>query len=604
MRLFVAVVLGAAAYYGATRIGYAIAFVHGSVSAVWPPTGVALAMVWIGGPRMLPAVFLGELTGDLTNGSPLVVSLAFAAGSTCEALTGYGLLKLTRFRAQLDRVRDVFALLLVAAFLSTMTSATIGTATLLIHGDIGTSGLWSTWHVWWLGDLTGDIVVAPLLLLAAVTRPQLLRGWRLVETVAFAVTLGALAVVAHSLTLGIAYLVLPVLIWAALRLGQRGAVLANAVLAGAGVIGAAGAASELARVSVLERILFTQNFVTVGAITTLVLAALMSERDRAASSLQCTQGRASALAAERTALGQIATAIARGQSFEQVLVLVARHATTLLGGASAELTETVGGTSRTVATWVDHGAIPGPSRASASIAPEQREWGTLDVIGLSAAPLTGDREQLLHRLADLAGLAISGARARRRLEIEAMTDALTGLHNQRAFRRRLSDEISRAERYGRPLSLVLIDLDAFKAINDVDGHLTGDMVLAEVARRILAAVRIEGLVARLGGDEMAILLPECDAAGAYSVAERVREAVSAAPIGTRDRVTISTGIAERRPDGREEDMISHADAALYCAKRMGGDQGAVFSPQIAADRALSPETLSSAPLPAGEARSA
>jgi diguanylate cyclase (GGDEF)-like protein len=285
-------------------------------------------------------------------------------------------------------------------------------------------------------------------------------------------------------------------------------------------------------------------------------------------------------------------------------VLVARHAATLLGGAAAELSETVGGTSHTVATWVDHGATPGPRRTSASIAPEQREWGTLDVIGLPPTPLSGDREQLLHRLADLAGLAISGARARRRLEIEAMTDALTGLHNQRAFRRRLSDEISRAGRYERPLSLVLIDLDAFKAINDVDGHLTGDLVLAEVARRILAAVRVEGLVARLGGDEMAILLPECDAASAYSVAERVREAVSAAPIGTRDRVTISTGIAERGPDGREEDMISQADAALYSAKRMGGDQGAVFSPRIAADSALSPETLSSAPLPAGEARSA
>ena len=153
----------------------------------------------------------------------------------------------------------MFALLLVAAFLSTMTSATIGTAMLLIHGDIGTAGLWPTWHVWWLGDLTGDIVVAPLLLLTAVSRAQLLRGWRLVETGAFVVTLGALAVVAHSLTLGIAYLVLPVLIWAALRFGQRGAVLANAVLAGAGIIGAAGPASELARVSVLERILFTRT---------------------------------------------------------------------------------------------------------------------------------------------------------------------------------------------------------------------------------------------------------------------------------------------------------------------------------------------------------
>jgi diguanylate cyclase (GGDEF)-like protein len=355
-------------------------------------------------------------------------------------------------------------------------------------------------------------------------------------------------------------------------------------------------------VSVLDRILFTQNFVSVGAVTTLVLAAMISERERVASHLQRFQAAASALAAERTALGRIATAIAREREPEHVLALVARHAAGLLGGTSGAIEQIDGPTSTTVATWTDHGVDPGPERISTTVVSGQHEWGTLVVSGMPTGEPPIGREELIDRLADLAGLAISTAQARARLMTEATTDSLTGLFNQRAFKRRLADEIARSERYQHPLALILIDLDAFKAINDAEGHLTGDLVLKEVARRVKAAVRLDALVARLGGDELAVLVPECDAEGGYLAAERVRHAVSSMPIGTRSQVTISAGIAALAPGGSYEDIIKATDAALYAAKRLGGNGSVQFTADLELGGALSPENLSKAP--ADAARSA
>ena len=190
------------------------------------------------------------------------------------------------------------------------------------------------------------------------------------------------------------------------------------------------------------------------------------------------------------------------------------------------------------------------------------------------------------------------ADARRCLIVEATTDALTGLHNQRAFHRRLSDEVQRSRRYGHPLALVLMDLDGFKSINDRLGHPTGDLALTEVGRRIRTAIRVDAMVARLGGDELAMLLPECGGDEAYLVAERVREAVCASPVVGSERLTISAGIATHGDDqdndsNRDDDeraMIAAADAALYAAKRMSGNTCVRHTPGLAAVTSPSPGT--------------
>ena len=160
-------------------------------------------------------------------------------------------------------------------------------------------------------------------------------------------------------------------------------------------------------------------------------------------------------------------------------------------------------------------------------------------------------------------------------EIYKMTivDALTGAHNKRYFLEFLEREIARCARYRRPLSLLMFDIDHFKAINDKHGHLTGDYVLREMSRRLLGRVRREELLARYGGEEFAAVLPETDITGARTFGEQIRRLVAEQPFeyeGDTFPVTVSVGLAT--VEGEDVDVtqfIKIADDNLYKAKREG-----------------------------------
>ena len=158
----------------------------------------------------------------------------------------------------------------------------------------------------------------------------------------------------------------------------------------------------------------------------------------------------------------------------------------------------------------------------------------------------------------------------RRLRKLSDTDELTGLANRRRLMQRLREEMSSASRHARPLSLLLLDLDHFKRINDTWGHLKGDQVLKQLAELCCNALRGEDLVARLGGEELAILLPCTPIAAALRLAERLREAIAGHDFGiTQGRVTASLGVAEYRDNDSIDAFIERADRGLYAAKRAG-----------------------------------
>jgi diguanylate cyclase (GGDEF)-like protein len=218
-----------------------------------------------------------------------------------------------------------------------------------------------------------------------------------------------------------------------------------------------------------------------------------------------------------------------------------------------------------------------------------------EVIGLidvgesrSVRRWTEDDKRVLQAIADQAAIAIVNARAYARLAEQAVTDGLTGLFNHRHFIEHLRQEVATARRYGQELSLVMIDVDDFKAFNDRFGHPQGDRVLAELAEIFRHGTRTDvDVLARYGGDEFMVILPQARANGpeptaARNVAERIASAIREHRFesvkDTRDvAMTVSIGVAGIGLGGYTyEELMSSADKALYLAKHQGKDRVCIF----------------------------
>jgi integral membrane sensor domain MASE1/anti-sigma regulatory factor (Ser/Thr protein kinase) len=280
--LYIAKIAGvAAAYYGSAKLGLSLAFETGSVTAIWPPTGIALAALILWGYRVWPGVALGALLANAWTGVPLYAVLGITVGNTLEALAGaYLLRRFADFRPSLDRVRDVIALVALAGTLSTTISATFGVTSLLLADEITGGEFGSVWRTWWLGDLGGDLIVAPALLIAASHWPFNRAPGRPLEAVVLAAVLVGVSLLVSSTSTTVIYLIFPPLIWAALRFWQPGAAATSLIVAGVAVPFAESDTGPFAGHPPDERLLLAQTFVAVAGITALVLAAVITERRR------------------------------------------------------------------------------------------------------------------------------------------------------------------------------------------------------------------------------------------------------------------------------------------------------------------------------------
>ncbi len=205
----------------------------------------------------------------------------------------------------------------------------------------------------------------------------------------------------------------------------------------------------------------------------------------------------------------------------------------------------------------------------------------VEIFAGNAQSLKGFHD-LLVTLANLLGLRIDNFRLYEAVRVQSIVDELTGVYNRRHFVAKLTDEVHRARRYGRDLSLVMIDLDHFKAVNDTCGHTQGDRVLAEMGRVLREQTRDTDVLCRYGGDEFALLLPETSRESAAAKAEQLRAAVRAFPFTNLEdpakpfTLTLSLGVTSLRPEYKQdEDLLHWADEALYSAKREGRDRVSV-----------------------------
>jgi diguanylate cyclase (GGDEF)-like protein len=193
----------------------------------------------------------------------------------------------------------------------------------------------------------------------------------------------------------------------------------------------------------------------------------------------------------------------------------------------------------------------------------------------------------LQPLTNAAAIALENARLFGEVQRLAITDGLTGTYNRRHFFELAKRELSRARRYGHPVSAIMLDIDHFKQVNDTYGHAIGDQVLTALANRCSSNIRNVDILGRYGGEEFAIILPATGLSGAYSMAERLRLCVTDVPVPTEQgdlTVTISLGVASnaQAQDQGEEDvaiLLNRADAAMYVAKQAGRNRVAVFGRQ-------------------------
>jgi integral membrane sensor domain MASE1 len=276
------IVFMAVAYYLAAIVGLRLGLVHGQVTPLWPPTGVALVGLLVLGPRVWPGIAMGALLVNAPLGPSLLAVALIAVGDTLAPVLGYVVLRQVRFRTQLDRLHDVLALVFLGALASTLVSASVGASALVLTGAVPQARYLATWSVWWTGDAMGVLIVAPLLLVIRHWRwPRAMRPYRWIEGATLLVSVTVVTVLVAGGTFQPLFLVFPFLIWAAVRFQEAGAtgcvLIVSVVTTRAAAIGAGGFGQR----DLFTNMVILQAFNGSAALTALLLAALIHQRDQA-----------------------------------------------------------------------------------------------------------------------------------------------------------------------------------------------------------------------------------------------------------------------------------------------------------------------------------
>jgi signal transduction histidine kinase len=278
--------LVAVAYWLAARLSLSLALVHGQVTPVWPPTGIALVAFLLLGRGAWPAIALAAFAVNLPIGPSPVGAAAIAAGNTLAPLVAVELLRRADFHRELDRLRDAIALIVIGALGGMAISATIGSSVLVLSGSVEVANFWSTWAVWWTGDAMGVLLVAPLLLSLVAKLPSLrspAMGGGKFQALELAVLLAGSGIVTYIVfqnRLGLQYLVLLIIMVAAWRFRLRGSAPAALLASGVAIWSAINGTGPFSGETLLGKMVTLQVFNVSVALTSFLVAAFVETRER------------------------------------------------------------------------------------------------------------------------------------------------------------------------------------------------------------------------------------------------------------------------------------------------------------------------------------
>lgn len=276
------------AYYLTARFGLTFEPVSGFATFIWPPTGISLAILLLYGYSLWPAIFLGAFLVNISVGASIPLGIGIAIGNSLEAVVGvYLLTKLIKFRPSLDRLEDALGLIIFGAFLSTVVSATIGVYSLFLLGMINSQALVETWLAWWIGDMLGNLIIAPLILVwnkpgkFLTIRSKLFEGILASSLFIFCILILFTNILGFENKIQpLSHIIFPPLIWFALRFSQRTALTAIFITTFIAVMGTFNGVGPFVRESLLDRLLRLQSYMGVLAATVLIVSTIIKERDQ------------------------------------------------------------------------------------------------------------------------------------------------------------------------------------------------------------------------------------------------------------------------------------------------------------------------------------
>lgn len=632
-----AVTLLTLTYYGAGRLGLSLAYVHPSATAVWAPTGIALAALLVLGPRVWPGVFLGAFLVNVTTSGDALVSLMIAAGNALEAVVGAFLVnRFAHGRRAFESAADAFKYAILAGLIATTVSATVGVASLMLNELAAWPKAAAVWGTWWLGDVGGALIVAPALILWA---NDFRVRWDQARTVE-AASLAALLILFSLATFGkllpfgtnnypLGFIVVPLIIWVAYRFGQRETAAATLLLSGIAVWGTLSGYGPFVRESPNESLLLLQVFTAVVAVTGLGIAALAFERQQAEAALRGAneqlRGGLSHLEQRSTDMALFSemghllqgcqTLTEAGTVLEQ---FVPRLFRTTRGGVYLA-TEPRGLMEAAVVWGVPsirqrlfaiedcwairrgraHHAVPAseaallcrhlefPHPSASFCAPMIAHGETVGVLFLGTPPLVpADRlnesvRQFAQTVADGVALTLANLKLQNTLRQQSIRDPLTGLFNRGYFDETLERELQRARRNRSTAGVIMLDIDHFRKFNDTHGRAAGDVLLRQLGSYLQSNTAGEEIACRYGGEEFLLLLPEASLVATRERAETLWKGVKELEVppheGDRQPITVSLGVAAYPEHGIVGDIVVRtADTALYMAKRGGRNRVITF----------------------------